>query len=170
MAGKSHLSIGHRAGPLGRLTSVTVPPRVLLSSCNQAFTLKTPRYGLLLHSQSGKAQRKRLLTFHVMWTAQDVNNTKITPEEIIYLVTEMSRLKEAGGEPCFETAAFILSRHLEDEKLRDRVDKAFCIMERMRCLSLVANDDRMRAGRWTPWTLIAGLPMRRFSEPPPSVQ
>jgi len=58
----------------------------------------------------------------------------------------MSRLKESGGEPCFESAVLILSERYEDDDTKD-IDKAFCIMERMRCLSLVAKDDRMRG--WT---------------------
>lgn len=42
----------------------------------------------------------------------------------------------------------ILAKRYEDTKdTKDRIDKAFCIMARMRCLSLVAKEERMRG--WT---------------------
>jgi len=84
-----------------------------------------------------------------MWTLQEINETKIRPEEITYLVTEMGRLQKSGEKPGFETAAFILFKRYEGMPDPEEIlaTKTFCIMERMRCLSTLSNDERMHG--WT---------------------
>jgi hypothetical protein len=84
-----------------------------------------------------------------MWTLNDINNTRIQPEEITYLVTEMGRLRHSGEKPDFAWATFLLFRRYKEMPDPDqlRATKTFCIMERMQCLSHLATDERMRG--WT---------------------
>ena len=66
----------------------------------------------------------------------------IEPEEIFYLVKEMSRHHEEGREADWEVSVLILiSRYPKDP------DRALCIAERMRCLREIMKDDRM--GGWS---------------------
>jgi len=81
-----------------------------------------------------------------MWTIEDVNATKIQPKDILYLVTEMSQLCQRGEKPDWEAAIFLLFKRFEKNR-ETCADKALCIMERMRCLSEIAKDERMRG--WT---------------------
>jgi len=68
--------------------------------------------------------------------------TKIQPEEIIYLVQEMAALHEDGREPDWDSSLMILVKRHPGQP-----GKAHCIWERMRCLSEMAKDARMRG--WT---------------------
>jgi hypothetical protein len=77
------------------------------------------------------------------------DTTKITPEEIISLVKEMTRRREEGENVGYETAVFILCQRY-DRNDQEQHDKAFVIMQRLDCLTKLtnANDNRMRG-----WTL-----------------
>ncbi|HKV77124.1 MAG TPA: hypothetical protein VJP02_03240 [Candidatus Sulfotelmatobacter sp.] len=73
--------------------------------------------------------------------------TKVKPEEILYVVTNMTRLHEEGKKPNFCTAALILTDHYKGK--RNAVEKVFVITERLQCLATLVkkNDERMRG--WT---------------------
>jgi len=84
---------------------------------------------------------------------EELYATKVKPEEILYIVTNMTRLHEEGEKPDFQTALFILSDHYRGK--RNAVDKVFVITERLQCLGnlIRKNDERMRG-----WTLEAVEP------------
>jgi hypothetical protein len=65
--------------------------------------------------------------------------TKIKPEEILYVVKEMTRLRQEGGEPDWYSMIFILSK-----RYKRKSDKMFCISERIGCLREMLKDERMR--------------------------
>jgi hypothetical protein len=67
---------------------------------------------------------------------------RVKPEEILYVVREMSRLRDEGEEPDWYSMMFILKDRYEGEK--EQVVKLFCISERMRCLVDMTKDARMR--------------------------
>lgn len=73
-----------------------------------------------------------------------VQDLKIAPEEIIYLVEEMAHRHEEkqAGEVDWYTAMAITG-----EKYKDDHQRCFCIMERMRCFLPMLEDARMRG--WT---------------------
>lgn len=74
----------------------------------------------------------------------DIYALKIEPEEIIYLVKEMSRLHNEGEEPDWYMAVLILKDRYEAEDIHVQAEKLFCITERMRCLLEMTKDKRMR--------------------------
>ena len=78
---------------------------------------------------------------------EELYATKVRPEEILYVVTNMTRLHEEGKKPDFQTAMFILSDYYRGK--RNAVDKVFVITERLQCLAnlIKKNDERMRG--WT---------------------
>jgi hypothetical protein len=77
---------------------------------------------------------------------RDIQAMEIATEEIAYLVDEMARQHQERkqGEVDFYTAVAILA-----ERYRERQDhhRSFCVMERMRCLTDLLGDDRIRG--WT---------------------
>lgn len=77
---------------------------------------------------------------------REIQAMKVAPEEITYLVHQMAlRHQERGpGEVDFYTAVAILAERYRDKEH----DRPFCVMERMRCLTSLLSDDRMRG-----WTL-----------------
>jgi hypothetical protein len=83
----------------------------------------------------------------------DLYATKVKPDEILYIVTNMARLHEEGKNPTFETALFILTDHLRGK--RNAIGKSVAISERLMCLShlIHKNDQRMRG-----WTMEAVEP------------
>lgn len=71
---------------------------------------------------------------------QAIYDTRIDPEEIIFLVQEMENLHDEGMETSWYTSLAILAdRYKEDH------NRVVCISERMMCLTEVMEDDRMRA-------------------------
>lgn len=84
----------------------------------------------------------------------DLYSAKVKLEEILYVVTKMTRLHEDGEKPDFESAMFILAERYRGK--RNAVEKMFAITERMLCLSnlMKMNDDRMRG--WTMDTIEEG--------------
>jgi hypothetical protein len=70
---------------------------------------------------------------------QRIIKTEIKPEEIIALVQELERLHDEGREPDWESSAIILVKQHPGQP-----QKAHCISERMRCLSEMSKDTRMR--------------------------
>jgi len=75
----------------------------------------------------------------IVKSVEEAINTKIEPEEIIYLVKEMTRLRDEGHEPNWYTSIGILA-----ERYRNERGKPFCITERMECLAEMMKDPRMR--------------------------
>ena len=77
---------------------------------------------------------------------RDIQTMEVATEEITYLVEEMSRQHQERepGEVDFYTAVAILA-----ERYRDTQDhhRSFCVIERMRCLTDLLRDERMRG--WT---------------------
>jgi hypothetical protein len=77
---------------------------------------------------------------------KELQKMEITAEEIIYLVDEMARKHQERerGEVDFYTAIAILA-----ERYRNTQDhhRSFCVIERMRCLTDLLGDERMRG--WT---------------------
>ncbi len=86
-------------------------------------------------------------------TYEELYATKVKPEEILYVVNNMTRLHEDGQKPDFYTAMFILTDHYKRKK--NAVDKVFVITERLQCLAnlIKQNDERMRG-----WTMEAVEP------------
>jgi len=82
-----------------------------------------------------------------------VYTTKVNPEEILYVVLNMTRLHEQGKNPGYENAMFILTDRYK--KRRNAAQKCFVIMQRIHCLLriLESKDDRMRS-----WTVDAADP------------
>lgn len=70
--------------------------------------------------------------------------TRVKPEEIVYLVKEMARLHEDGQEPDFYSALAILALRYKTAKGKPISQKPFCIMERLQCLTNLMKDERMR--------------------------
>jgi hypothetical protein len=66
----------------------------------------------------------------------------VDPEDIIFLVKEMTKLREEGRNVDWATSIFILRDLYESD-----ADKMFCVSERMRCLSKLMKDPRMKG--WT---------------------
>ena len=77
---------------------------------------------------------------------RDIQALETTTEEVTYLVEEMARRHQERepGEVGFYTAVAILA-----EQYRGTGDhqRSFCVMERMRCLTDLLRDERMRG--WT---------------------
>jgi hypothetical protein len=69
---------------------------------------------------------------------------KIEPEEIIYVVKEIARLRDEGKGPDWYTMLFVLKERYEVEDMQVRMAKMFCISERMGCLVEITKDGRMR--------------------------
>jgi len=80
-------------------------------------------------------------------TWDDLYATKVRPDEILYVVTNMARLHEEGKNPDFYTAMFIVTDRYKKKK--NAVEKSFVIIERLQCLGklLAKKDARMRG--WT---------------------
>ena len=74
--------------------------------------------------------------------ARELIETKVQPEEIIYLVQEMAKLHDEGRDPDWESSVLILVKRYPGEP-----GKTHCISERMRCLLEMTKDVRMRG--WT---------------------
>jgi hypothetical protein len=77
-------------------------------------------------------------------TWDDLYATKVEPEEILYVVTHMTRLHEEGKEPDFHAAMCIITdRHKRE---RNGMEKSFVIIERIHCLLrlIESKDERMR--------------------------
>jgi hypothetical protein len=68
----------------------------------------------------------------------------ITPDEILDLVEAVDRRRAEGRADPFGTPIAVLN-----EKYPDDLFRTVAILERMRCMSEVMRDDRMRAWRWT---------------------
>jgi hypothetical protein len=64
----------------------------------------------------------------------------IEPEEIIYLVREMTARARRGERPDWHTSIAILA-----EKYRSEPDRVYCISARIRCLVEMMKDPRMAA-------------------------
>jgi hypothetical protein len=75
----------------------------------------------------------------VMLRAKDI---VVDPEDIIFLVREMTTLREEGHEIDWTTSLFVLRDLYEND-----VNRIFCVSERMRCLTELMKDPRMRG--WT---------------------
>jgi len=73
---------------------------------------------------------------------QEMYALTIQPEEIIYLVQEMSKLHNEGVKTDWYSSVGILAERHKGDRSR-----AVCISQRMMCLAKVMEDDRMRA--WT---------------------
>jgi hypothetical protein len=73
--------------------------------------------------------------------------TKVKPEEILYVVTNMARIHEEGKNPGFETAMFIVVDRYKKKKHAQ--GKSLAIIERLRCLAklIEQKDERLRG--WT---------------------
>jgi len=86
-------------------------------------------------------------------TYEELYATKVKPEEILYIVNKMTRLREQGQKPDLDAAMFILTDHYKGKK--NAVDKVFVITERLQCLAnlIKLNDERMRG-----WTMEAVEP------------
>ena len=69
---------------------------------------------------------------------------KIKPSDIKFLVSEMAKLHDTDALKGFEAQVFILLKRHGKKK----TDKIFAIVERMRCLLALMEDERMRG-----WTL-----------------
>jgi hypothetical protein len=80
-------------------------------------------------------------------TWDDLYSTKVKPEEILSVVTTMSRLHEEGKNPDFHTAMFLVTDRYKGK--RNAVEKSFVIIERLQCLGklLKTKDERLRG--WT---------------------
>jgi hypothetical protein len=80
-------------------------------------------------------------------TWDDLYSTKVKPEEILSVVTTMSRLHEEGKNPDFHTAMFLVTDRYKGK--RNAVEKSFVIIERLQCLGklLKMKDERLRG--WT---------------------
>lgn len=78
---------------------------------------------------------------------EELDATNVMPEEIMYVVNNMTRLHDQGQKPDFYTAIFILTDHYKGKK--NAVNKVFVITERLQCLANLVkeNDPRMRG--WT---------------------
>jgi hypothetical protein len=74
---------------------------------------------------------------------KELYSTRVKPEEILYIVTNMTRLHEEGKKPDFFTAMCILSDRYRGRK--NAIAKTFVITERLNCLSnlIKRNDERM---------------------------
>lgn len=72
----------------------------------------------------------------------DLNATRVSPEEILYVVKEMARLRAEGEQPDWYSAVFLLFERYKGET--GEHEKTFCIMERMGCLTKLCADERMR--------------------------
>ena len=74
---------------------------------------------------------------------EQTQSTEIEPDDITYLVEEMTKRREAGDEVNFFTQIGILA-----DRYGAQSPKPFAITERMQCLiKLMEADDRMRG--WT---------------------
>ncbi len=73
---------------------------------------------------------------------QEAMDLTIDPEEILYVVTEMTRRHDKREAPDWFTSIGVLV-----ERYPGDVERVFCITERMRCLVQMMKDSRMR--RWT---------------------
>jgi hypothetical protein len=73
--------------------------------------------------------------------------TTVEPEEILYVVTSMTRLHEEGKNPDFNAAMSIITDRYKKKK--NGVEKSFAIIQRIHCLLRVleSKDERMRG--WT---------------------
>ncbi len=77
-------------------------------------------------------------------TVESSRVVKIEPSDIKYLVLELEKLRGSGVSKGFETqVSILLKRHGVNKS-----SKIFAIIERMRCLVDLMEDDRMRG-----WTL-----------------
>ena len=90
---------------------------------------------------------------HIIWArpnhgiGKELYATKVKPEEILYVVTNMARLHEEGRNPGFEAAMFIVVDRYK--KSKNREEKSLAIIERLQCLAqlIKKNDERLRG--WT---------------------
>jgi hypothetical protein len=71
---------------------------------------------------------------------EKVNELVIKPEEIIYLVQEMTARARRGERPDWYTSIAVLA-----EKYRGDPDRVYCISARIRCLVEMMKDARMAA-------------------------
>lgn len=76
---------------------------------------------------------------------EKMNKLVIEPEEIIYLVQEMTARARRGERPNWQTSIAILA-----EKYRGYPDRIHCISVRIRCLT-----DMMEDGRMAAWVRVA---------------
>ena len=74
----------------------------------------------------------------------EIQKMRVTTEEITYLVDEMAQHNQQRGprEADLHTSLAILA-----ERYGNDHERCLCILERMRCLSVIAADERMRG--WT---------------------
>jgi hypothetical protein len=77
------------------------------------------------------------------------DSTKITPEEIIWLVKELGQRRAEGEKADYVAASFMLFQKYDRDD-DEQHDKPLVIMQRMDCLIKLVeqNDERMRG-----WTL-----------------
>ena len=69
---------------------------------------------------------------------------RVKPSEITFLVSEMAKLHDTNALEGFEAQVFVLLKRHGKKKTH----KLFAIVERMRCLLALMEDERMRG-----WTL-----------------
>jgi hypothetical protein len=88
----------------------------------------------------------------------ELSATKVKPEEIVYIVSNVARLHEEGEKTNSETAMFILLDRYRGK--RNLLGKCVAIMERLQCLSnlIQKNDERLRG-----WTMDAVEPNCKFT-------
>jgi len=75
-----------------------------------------------------------------------IQELKIEPEEILYLMQEMTKRHDMNEQADWYTSIAILA-----ERYPSDPDRTFCISERMRCLLPLMKDARMRGWSFESW-------------------
>lgn len=101
--------------------------------------------GVTLYAQVLADYNASVMAKHKTW--DDLYTTKVKAEEILYVVTNMSRLHEDEKNPNFYTAMFIVTDHYKGKK--NAVEKSFVIIERLQCLTRLIEKKDARMRGWT---------------------